>query len=58
MSIRKDPAMAGYAHGNVLIRPWIATVDGKDLVDSRGRVRRFSTPSAALAASRRAEVGR
>lgn len=49
----KDYAQRGYASAAVVIKPWIAYVDGKKLVDSRGNVRRFSTERAARAAAER-----
>jgi len=53
ISAIKDPAVSGYAHAYVVIRPWIAYVNGKRLVDKRGHVRRFSTQEAAIAAASR-----
>lgn len=49
----KDPAVSGYAHAFVAIKPWTVFVDRKKLVDRRGRPRRFSTERAAMAAARR-----
>lgn len=49
----KDPAVRGYASVGVVIKPWIAYVDGKKLVDRRGNVRRFSTERAARSAAQR-----
>jgi hypothetical protein len=53
----KDPAVSGYAHAGVVIKPWIAYVGGTRLVDRRGAVRRFATEGAALAAARRSSCG-
>jgi hypothetical protein len=49
----KDYAVSGYAHAHVTIKPWVAYVDRKRLVDKGGRPRRFSTERAAMAAARR-----
>jgi len=49
----KDPAVSGYAHAFVRIKPWTVLIDGSRLTDKRGRVRRFSTEDAAIAAARR-----
>jgi hypothetical protein len=49
----RDPAVSGYAHAFVLMKPWTVYVDRKQLVDKSGRPRRFSTERAALAAARR-----
>jgi hypothetical protein len=49
----RDPAVSGYAHAFVLMKPWMVYVDRKQLVDKSGRPRRFSTEAAALAAARR-----
>jgi hypothetical protein len=51
----KDPAVSGYAHAFVVIKPWTVFVDGVRLIDKRGRVRRFSTEDAAIAAARRTQ---
>jgi hypothetical protein len=48
----KDPAVAGYAHAFVAVRPWTVYVGTERLVDRRGAPRRFSTEDAALAAAR------
>jgi hypothetical protein len=49
----KDPAVSGYAHAHVAIKPWTVFVDGKKIVDKAGRPRRFATEHAALSAARR-----
>jgi hypothetical protein len=49
----KDYAQSGYASAAAAIRPWVVYVDRKKLVDKSGRVRRFSTEQAAMAAARR-----
>jgi len=49
----RDPAVSGYAHAFVLMKPWTVYVNRKQLVDKSGRPRRFSTEHAALAAARR-----
>jgi len=49
----KDPAVSGYAHAHVAIKPWTVYVDRKQLIDKSGRPRRFSTEAAAIAAARR-----
>jgi len=49
----KDPAVAGYAHAHVAVKPWTVYVEGTRLVDKGGRPRRFSTESAAVAAAQR-----
>lgn len=49
----KDPAVSGYAHAFVVIKPWKVFVDRQPLLDKNGRPRRFSTEHAALAAARR-----
>lgn len=49
----KDPAVSGYAHAHVVMKPWKVYVDRKRLVDKNGRPRRFSTEGAAMAAARR-----
>ena len=49
----RDPAVSGYSHAFVLVKPWTVYVDRKQLVDKSGRPRRFSTQAAALAAARR-----
>ena len=49
----KDPAVSGYAHAFVVIKPWTVFVGRQQLVDKSGRPRRFATEHAALAAARR-----
>ena len=49
----KDPAVSGYAHAHVVIKPWMVRVGRSFLVDKRGRPRRFATEHAALDAARR-----
>ena len=49
----KDPAISGYAHAFVTVKPWKVYVDGRLLVDGRKRPRRYSTEAAALAAGQR-----
>lgn len=49
----KDPAISGYAHAFVVIKPWTVFVDHRQLVDKSGRPRRFATEHAAIAAARR-----
>jgi len=49
----KDPAVSGYAHAFVVMKPWTIYIDRKQLVDKSGRPRRFSTERAAMAAARR-----
>jgi hypothetical protein len=53
IKIVKDPAVSGYAHAFVLMKPWTIYIDRKPLLDKGGRPRRFSTEHAALAAARR-----
>jgi hypothetical protein len=48
-----DPAVAGYAHASVAIKPWKVFVDRQPLLDKGGRPRRFSTERAAMASARR-----
>lgn len=52
----KDPAVSGYAHAHVALKPWKVHIDRKLLVDKGGRPRRFSTEHAAMAAARRSIV--
>ena len=54
ISAVKDPAVSGYAHAFVAVKPCLAIVDGKRLIDKAGRVRRFATEGAALTAARKA----
>jgi hypothetical protein len=49
----KDYARSGYASAAAAIKPWTVFVDRKKLVDKTGRVRRFTTERAAVAAARR-----
>lgn len=49
----KDPAVSGYAHAFVVIKPWMVFVDGALLLDKSGRPRRFSTEEAARIAAKR-----
>lgn len=53
IKVIKDPAVSGYAHAFVVIKPWTAFIDRQQLLDKSGRPRRFSTERAALAAARR-----
>lgn len=53
IEVVKDAAVSGYSRADALMKPYIAVVDDKRLVDSRGRVRRFSTKLAASEAAAR-----
>ena len=53
VSAVRDPAIAGYAHAFVQTRPWVACVGDDRLTDGRGRVRRFASEAAAIAAGAR-----
>lgn len=48
----KDPAIAGYAHAFVAVRPWTVYIGDDRLIDKSGRPRRFSTEDAALTAAK------
>ena len=47
--VTKEPVISARRSGRGA-RPWIAQRDGADLVDKRGRPRRFASKAAALAA--------
>lgn len=49
----KDPAVSGYAHAYVVVKPWTVFVGRQQLLDKSGRPRRFSTEHTAVAAARR-----
>jgi len=53
IKVVKDPAVSGYAHAYVLVKPWTVFVDRQQLLDKSGGPRRFSTERAAMAAARR-----
>lgn len=53
IKVVKDPAISGYAHAFVVIKPWTVFIGRQQLLDKSGRPRRFSTERAALVAARR-----
>lgn len=53
IEVVKDNAVSGYSRADAVMKPYVALVDGKKLVDKKGRVRRFSTKLAANEAAAR-----
>jgi hypothetical protein len=56
IKIVRDPAISGYAHANVAVKPWIAFVGQEQLKDAKGRVRRFASKLTATEAATKEEA--